>query len=157
MGRGATPLAAVLFQRRVVLLLSSWQLSTVDPSLILVGPWQLRTVDPSLIPVFLLVCGVIAAAIGHSKNRGILGSFLLGALLGVIGVVVVAVLPSGVPKAPPGMRVVRCQTCNAVQNIPDADTTFECWQCKNVSKAPDTRRHGPEDMREWLNRVRKQP
>ncbi|GAB4915501.1 hypothetical protein MAHJHV54_34700 [Mycobacterium avium subsp. hominissuis] len=104
-----------------------------------------------------LICGLIAAAIGHSKNRGILGSFLLGALLNVIGIVVVAMLPSGVPKAPPGLRAVRCQNCNAVQNIPEADTTFECWQCKRVNAAPDTRRRGPEDTREWLNRVKKRP
>ena len=111
----------------------------------------------TVVIVGLLVCGAIAAMIGHSKDRSAFGSFLLGVFLGVIGIVIVAVLPSGVPKAPPGLQAVRCQTCNAVQNIPEADTTFECWQCKRVSNAPDTRRHGPEDTREWLNRMKKQP
>ena len=111
--------------------------------------------DSSLIVSALLVCGVIAAAIGHAKDRGAFGSFLLGALLGPIGIVIVAVLPNGVPKAPPGMQAVRCQTCNVVQNIPVADTTFECWQCKRNSKAVDTRLKGPEDTRQWLDRMKK--
>jgi hypothetical protein len=107
----------------------------------------------------LVICGVIAGAIGYGKNRSILGSFLLGALLGVIGIVVVAVLPKGAPKPPQGMRPVRCPRCNAVQNIPEGDGEFECWQCKTTSKAPEGRWHGdgPEDTREWLNRVKKNP
>ncbi|ETZ58189.1 hypothetical protein L838_0010 [Mycobacterium avium MAV_120709_2344] len=70
-----------------------------------------------------LICGLIAAAIGHSKNRGILGSFLLGALLNVIGIVVVAMLPSGVPKAPPacGGALSELQCC---AEHSEADTTL---------------------------------
>jgi Protein of unknown function (DUF2510) len=52
--------------------------------------------------VIWLFCGAVSAAIGNSKNRGIGESFLWGALLGVIGVIVVLCLPrnlAGAPKA----------------------------------------------------------
>lgn len=40
-----------------------------------------------------LVCGVIASIIGQSRGRGAGTSFLWGALLGIIGIVVVTVAP----------------------------------------------------------------
>jgi len=60
--------------------------------------------------------------------------------------------------------IAMCPRCNAVQNIPDAQTAFECWQCKLVSnvagagyvagrRGPDK----PEDTREWFNRTTGQP
>ena len=114
------------------------------------------------IVIALLICGGIAAVIGSAKNHSILGSFLLGAFLGVIGIIIVAVQPKQPPKPPPGMRVVQCPRCNAVQNIPDSQTTFECWQCRLASNAAGAdyvtgKRglHGPEDAREWLDRVKK--
>jgi hypothetical protein len=112
--------------------------------------------------VFWLVCGVIAAAIGSAKNRSALGWFMLGALFAP-SVLIVAVLPKLPPKPPEGMRSVQCPRCNAVQNIPDAQTTFECWQCTLVSNvagagyvAGRRRPDAPEDAREWLNRNKKQ-
>ena len=33
---------------------------------------------------------------------------------------------------PEGMRAVSCARCNAVQNVPINDSTFECWQCKTT-------------------------
>ncbi|BBY08175.1 hypothetical protein [Mycobacterium noviomagense] len=115
----------------------------------------------------LLICGAIAAVIGSAKNRSVLGSFLLGAFLGLIGVLIVAVVPKLPPEPPPGMRAVQCPRCNAVQNLPLGLSNFECWQCKLVSnvagaeyvagggligrRAPDEQ----EDLREWLNRVKK--
>lgn len=44
--------------------------------------------------VVWLFCGAVSAAIGNTKNRSIGGSFLWGALLGLIGVIVVLCLPS---------------------------------------------------------------
>lgn len=41
-----------------------------------------------------LFCGAVSAAIGHAKNRGVGESFLWGALLGLIGVIVVLCLPT---------------------------------------------------------------
>ncbi len=121
--------------------------------------------DVRVVLIALFVCGLIAAAIGSAKNRNVLGSFLLGALLGLLGIFIVGVLPKEAPKPPPGMRAVQCLRCNTVQNVPDDQTTFECWQCKLVSNVADAtyvegkRGPGPkspEDTREWLNRVKKQ-
>ncbi len=105
--------------------------------------------------VFWLICGVIAGVIGSAKNRSGLGWFVLGALFAP-SVLIVAVLPKLPPKPPPGMRSVQCPRCNAVQNIPHAQTTFECWQCKFVSNMAGAGPDSPEDTREWLNRMKKQ-
>lgn len=108
-----------------------------------------------------LTVAIAAAAIANSKNRDALGWFLITALLPIVGLIIVAVLPSLPPMPPAGMRPVRCPRCNAVQNIPAADITFECWQCKLVSETAgahvETSRRppdDPEDLRDWLNRVK---
>lgn len=99
-----------------------------------------------MVVALLVICGGIAAVIGYTKNLG--------------------VQSNGIPKAPPGLQAVRCQTCNAVQNVPEADTTFECWQCKRASSVADARPQGsedvadarpqgPEDTRQWLDRQKK--
>ncbi|MFL0289325.1 hypothetical protein ACJH6H_29320 [Mycobacterium sp. SMC-21] len=112
--------------------------------------------------VIWVLCGIASAVIAGSKNRSRLGWFVLGLLLGVIGLVIIAVLPRQAPLAPLGMRSVSCVRCNAVQNVPKSDAEFECWQCKLTNEVPALRRgnrsdgpDGPEDMREWLNRVKK--
>jgi hypothetical protein len=89
--------------------------------------------------VFWLFCGGITAGIGSAKNRSVGQSLALGLLLGIVGVFIVAVLPKEPPKPPPGMVVVQCPRCNAVQNIPHGQTTFECWQCKLVSNVVGAR------------------
>jgi hypothetical protein len=81
--------------------------------------------------VICLICGAIAAAIGQKKNLGTGESFALGAILGVIGIVIVLIQKPGLPPAPAGMRAVKCPRCNTVQNIPRSDTGYECWQCQN--------------------------
>lgn len=85
----------------------------------------------SVIIVAALICGAIAAAIGQKKNRGTGESFVLGAVLGVIGIIIVLIQKPGLPPAPAGMRAVKCPRCNTVQNIPrnTTDTEYECWQC----------------------------
>lgn len=83
--------------------------------------------------VFMLIFGAIAAAIGQRKNLPTGSSFALGALLGLIGVVIVICQRPGLPQAPPGMQAVKCPRCNAQQNIPTGAATFECWQCKYVA------------------------
>jgi hypothetical protein len=100
-----------------------------------------------------LICGGVAAIIGQKKNFNVAHSFLLGAVLGVIGVAIVAVQHANLPKPPPGLRAQQCPRCNAVQNVPEGQPTFECWQCKQVSGV--TKAEGPEDAREWLNRNKK--
>jgi Protein of unknown function (DUF2510) len=51
-----------------------------------------------------LFCAAIAAAIAHTKNRNVGEGFLWGALLGVIGVIIVLCLPPPKSKTllPPG-------------------------------------------------------
>jgi hypothetical protein len=80
--------------------------------------------------VILLIFGAITAAIGQKKNLPVGQSFALGALLGIIGVVIVIVQRPGLPKAPPGMRAVKCPRCSTIQNIPETDPEYVCWQCK---------------------------
>jgi hypothetical protein len=109
-----------------------------------------------MVIVGLIVCGVIAALIGQKKNFNVFHSFLLGAILGVIGIGIVAVQRPDLPKPPPGMRAVRCPRCNAVQNIPHDQTTFDCWQCKLTSDAGSARPRNPENAREWLNRKKRE-
>lgn len=43
--------------------------------------------------IIWLFCGAIGAAIANVKNRNVGEGFLLGALLGVIGVIIVICLP----------------------------------------------------------------
>jgi MFS family permease len=100
----------------------------------------------------MLICGAIAAAIGQKKKFSAGGCFALGAVLGVIGIIMVIAQRPALPKAPPGMRVVKCSRCNAVQNIPLSQTEFHCWQCQFVNSAGPA--IGPEDGRQWLNRVK---
>ena len=80
--------------------------------------------------VLCLICGGIAAWIGQKKNLPAKDSFIWGALLGIIGVVVVICQRPGLPQAPPGMRAVKCKRCNTVQNVPEDQRVYECYQCK---------------------------
>lgn len=72
-----------------------------------------------------------AASIAKKKHRSAGGFFALGFCLGVIGVIIAAVVS---PGAPPGMRGVVCRRCNARQNVDARQPTYECWQCKEVSR-----------------------
>ena len=113
-----------------------------------------------LIFVFV-ICGFISAAIGTSKNRSGLGSFCWGFFLSIIGIIVVAVLPPGIPPAPLGMRSLTCVRCNARQNVPLAAQSYDCWQCHTPSGVrpvltnADNRRPD-ETTSEWLDRVKRE-
>jgi predicted RNA-binding Zn-ribbon protein involved in translation (DUF1610 family) len=72
----------------------------------------------------------IAAAIGQKKNLPLGGAFAAGALLGIIGVIIVLCQRPNLPPAPPGMRAVKCPRCNTIQNVPEDQRVYECWQCK---------------------------
>jgi hypothetical protein len=88
--------------------------------------------------VVSLICGVVAAVIGHRKNLSVGQSFALGALLGIIGIRSVVSEKPGLPKAPSGMRAVKCPRCNAVQNIGETQADYECSQCKTVNAVQDS-------------------
>ena len=79
-----------------------------------------------------LICGIITMLIGQKKNIDTFGSFVIGALLGVIGIVIMHFLRTELPKAPKGMIAVKCSRCRTVQNVMMKQPTFECWQCKTV-------------------------
>jgi hypothetical protein len=85
--------------------------------------------------VFCLLCGVVAAVIGHRKNLSVGQSFALGFFLGPYGVASVVSEKPGFPQAPSGMRAVKCPRCNAVQNIDETQAVYECSQCKTVNSA----------------------
>ena len=82
-----------------------------------------------------IVCGVITAQIASKRNRSVGGFFLLGLILGIIGIIVAVLVPSGEPPAPAGMRAVTCPRCNARRNVDATESHHECWQCKLVSSA----------------------
>lgn len=74
---------------------------------------------------------VLASLIAQWKDRPAGEGFILGLFLGVFGAAIEALLPKSAPtpNMTPGRHAVRCPLCNAVQNIPDADMSYECWQC----------------------------
>jgi hypothetical protein len=77
--------------------------------------------------VVCLICGGIAAWIGQTKNLRVRDSFMLGTVLGVIGIIIVICQKPRLPEAPPGMRAVKCPRCNAVQNIPQTQPEYGYW------------------------------
>lgn len=87
--------------------------------------------DPWTALVICLIMGGVAAAIGRAKNLPTGQSFALGALLSLIGVIIVICQKPGLPQAPPGMRAVKCLRCNTTQNVPESQRVYECWQCKD--------------------------
>ena len=108
-----------------------------------------------VIAVVQFACGWIAAEIAARKDRSFVGFFFVGALLGLIGVLIAAVI-SGTPSAPAGMRAITCPRCNARQNIDRNRAAFDCWQCKThisvgtpAAKPSSGKR---EDWREWLGK-----
>ena len=89
--------------------------------------------------IIALICGAITAVIGQRKNIPASESFLWGAFLGVVGVVIVACMKPRLPDAPDGMRAVQCPRCNAAQNVERDASSYDCWQChtRNGVKSPE--------------------
>jgi hypothetical protein len=88
--------------------------------------------DWGFLIIVWLICAVIGAVISDRKNLGAGSGFVLGGLLGILGLIIVICQRPGLPPAPAGMRAVKCTRCNAVQNVHTGQTQFECWQCKTV-------------------------
>ncbi|MGW6426449.1 hypothetical protein ACWF82_27565 [Nocardia sp. NPDC055053] len=87
-----------------------------------------------------IVFGCVSLAIAERKRRSPGGFFLVGFLLGPIGVLAAVLAAPGEPAPPVGMRAVLCPRCNARQNIARGQAEFECWQCKLVSPPPAANR-----------------
>lgn len=81
---------------------------------------------------FWMFCMILCVIIGQRKNIGIGSSLLFGFLLGVIGVIIMLCMKPGLPAPPPGMYVTKCKRCAAVQNVPQGQAEFTCWQCKTA-------------------------
>jgi hypothetical protein len=86
----------------------------------------------ALLVIYSLVCGVLSALLADAKNLRPVKAFFLGAFLGVVGLAIVAVTRRGLPKAPEGMRAVKCPRCNAVQNVAETAADWQCWQCNGA-------------------------
>lgn len=86
----------------------------------------------------VVICWLAMAALGmviaNAKNRSLAEGFFLSLLCGCFGVLIVALLPKQLPKAPPGLTAVTCPRCSAAQNVPNPQA-FECWQC-HLQTAP---------------------
>jgi hypothetical protein len=79
-------------------------------------------------------CMVAGGAITNSKNRGWGVGIAWGFFLGVIGLIGAACMrPASL--VPPGMEAATCPRCNAVQNIPRGDSSFECWRCHYLARS----------------------
>ena len=87
-----------------------------------------------LVILFWLACAAVGMVIANAKNRSLAEGFFLSLLCGCFGVLIVALLPKQLPKAPPGLTAVTCPRCNAAQNVPNPQA-FECWQC-HIQTAP---------------------
>lgn len=80
---------------------------------------------------FCLIFGGITAYIAQKRNLGSpVGWFIFGAALFIVALPMAIFSKAGLPQAPPGMRAVKCPRCNVVQNVPEKQRTYECWQCK---------------------------
>lgn len=88
-----------------------------------------------LIVIFWLVCAGLGMVIANAKNRSLAEGFFLSLLCGCFGMLIVALLPKQLPKAPPGLTAVTCPRCNATQNVPNPQA-FECWQCHLNTATP---------------------
>ena len=51
--------------------------------------------------VIWIICAVVCAVIAESKNRSAVGWFFIGLVLGILGVILVAVLPSPAQSVQP--------------------------------------------------------
>ncbi|MFC9999987.1 hypothetical protein [Nocardia sp. NPDC127526] len=74
-------------------------------------------------------CGFASLFIAGRKHRSTLAFFIIGFLLGPLGMLVAVLVAPG-ESASEGMRAVICRRCNARQNIEISETQYECWQCK---------------------------
>jgi hypothetical protein len=83
------------------------------------------------------ITGAVGALIAEHKNQPKAVGFLLGFLLGFIGLAIVAMAKKELPKAPPGRWALLCPRCNAIQNINDEDEIFTCWQCEHEEAVDD--------------------
>lgn len=88
-----------------------------------------------IVIVIWVLCSVGSYLIGTSKGYDGFISALAGLVLGIFGILIMALVPKKVVSGavdvlPAGVEMVTvtCKRCNAVQNIPNG-FAFKCWQC----------------------------
>ncbi len=81
---------------------------------------------------FLIVSAIVCAGLAGpmARNRGLDPTTwtIVCFLFGWIALIVLWIIPPR-PAAPKGMVAATCPRCNAVQNVPQSDLFYECWQC----------------------------
>jgi DNA-directed RNA polymerase subunit RPC12/RpoP len=95
-----------------------------------------------LFPIFVilfvwLISAAVAGAIAYVRERSFWGFFLATFFfLGPIGVGVALLATHGALDRPPARRKVAegrqrftCPRCGAESDIPNADTSYDCWRC----------------------------
>jgi DNA-directed RNA polymerase subunit RPC12/RpoP len=110
------------------------------------------TLGPIFFILFVwLICAVVAGLIAESRGRSGFGFFAVTFFfLGPLGpgfALLAAREVNGVPVGPPppptpsekrkvvdGRRRFTCPRCGAENDIPDADTTYDCWRCNDHRK-----------------------
>lgn len=87
-----------------------------------------------LVVVIWLICATVGSVIAQWKNRNRFEGFILGLLLGLIGIAIESLLPTELPPAPAGSYAYQCPRCNAVQNVRYETLDVECWRCHRKVK-----------------------
>lgn len=95
--------------------------------------WPVQALFWLLWVALAVTSGFVAATMAARKHRSPVAFFVLGSLTSIIAVIVARFVPS---RAPQGSRPVTCPRCNAVTNVADDRSEFECWQCKQQSPVP---------------------
>jgi DNA-directed RNA polymerase subunit RPC12/RpoP len=95
-------------------------------------------VMPFIIAIVVwIVCAVVAAVVAPD-DRQVTFALITLFILGPIGVAAAAIAqPRGVPPPRPapkrpvadGRRRFTCPRCSADNDIPQADTSYDCWRC----------------------------
>jgi len=101
---------------------------------------QIKMVLSMLLSTVSVICLLAAGIIAKRKNRSENLFAVLGLILGPLGVLAAVLVSPGVPE---GMQAVSCPRCNAKQNIPAGEATFECPHCKHVAHDEGDRSRRP--------------
>ena len=97
---------------------------------------------------FWLICAAVAAIIAVERDRsGVLFGLVTFFFLGPLGIAVALLATRGemdrLPVDPPapakrkiadGRQRFHCPRCGAENDIPNADTSYECWRCNEHRK-----------------------
>jgi DNA-directed RNA polymerase subunit RPC12/RpoP len=104
-----------------------------------ITPWAFVSLVPLLILFFVwFISAVVAALIAADRNHNpVLFGLCTFFFLGPLGVGFALIAPDQTPQkrpVPDGRRRFICPRCGADSDIPDADTSYDCWRCGEVRK-----------------------